>query len=61
MADIDFSRLNPKERRVLKWRLGLVDGRVRSHHEVGRLFRASARHIQMVEAVAHWKLERGAT
>ena len=54
--DIDFSKLNAKERRVLKWRHGLVDGTPRSPHEVAHLFRVSARHIQTIEAGADWKL-----
>ncbi|MFQ5948116.1 MAG: sigma factor-like helix-turn-helix DNA-binding protein [Acidimicrobiia bacterium] len=56
MPEVDFSRLNAKERRVLKWRMGLVDGTERTTEEIAEKFRRSPRHIDLIERAAHWKL-----
>ncbi|MFN8103161.1 MAG: hypothetical protein U0U69_01705 [Acidimicrobiia bacterium] len=60
MLDVNspgFTGLRPAERRILRWREGLVDGRTRAPDEIGDMFRRSAAHIDLVERLARWKLQ----
>lgn len=60
MLDVNasnFAGLRPTERRVLRWREGLVDGRSRGADEIGDMFRRSAAYIVQVERLARWKLD----
>ncbi len=48
--------LSPRERDVLRLRLGMVDGKLRTFEEIGQLFGVKKDEIQLIEAKAIRKL-----
>lgn len=48
--------LSPKERDVLRLRLGMDDGKLRTFEEIGQLFGVKKEEIQLIEAGALRKL-----
>ncbi len=51
--------LTKRERDVLKWRYGLIDGQSRSLAELGVVFSVSRERIRQIEQIALAKIRRG--
>lgn len=49
--------LNPRERRVVRWRFGLEDGRMKTLQEIGELMGVSRERIRQIESSAFRKLK----
>jgi len=56
---MELSDLRPVERRVLKWRRGLVDGTPREATEVAAMFRRAPGWVERVERLAALREEQG--
>lgn len=49
--------LNPRERKVVRWRFGLEDGRMKTLQEIGELMGVSRERIRQIESCAFRKLK----
>ncbi|URE15717.1 SWIM zinc finger protein [Musa troglodytarum] len=49
--------LNPREKRVVRWRFGLEDGRMKTLQEIGELMGVSRERIRQIESCAFRKLK----
>ncbi|KAF5946556.1 hypothetical protein HYC85_016784 [Camellia sinensis] len=49
--------LNPREKQVVRWRFGLVDGRMKTLQEIGELMGVSRERIRQIESCAFRKLK----
>lgn len=49
--------LNPREKQVVKWRFGLLDGRMKTLQEIGELMGVSRERIRQIESCAFRKLK----
>lgn len=52
-----LNTLNPREKQVVKWRFGLVDGRAKTLQEIGELMGVSRERIRQIESCAFRKLK----
>lgn len=49
--------LNTREKQVVQWRFGLVDGRMKTLQEIGELMGVSRERIRQIESCAFRKLK----
>lgn len=52
-----LNSLNPRENQVVRWRFGLVDGRMKTLQEIGELMGVSRERVRQIESCAFRKLK----
>lgn len=58
--DLDkvLNTLNPREKKVIRWRFGLEDGRMKTLQEIGEMMGVTRERIRQIESSGFRKLQK---